>query len=82
MRGACHIDCTPLGDKLNRLYGLLNRGEAYLIPSWLMQEQRLAQVQSNQSNAMWQKGTPEVAQISALLPITGASSSSTSLSQC
>jgi hypothetical protein len=31
------------------LYGLLNRGEAYLIPIWLMQEQRLAQVKLNQS---------------------------------
>ena len=31
------------------LYGLLHRGKAYLIPTWLMQEQRLAQVQINQS---------------------------------
>ncbi len=31
------------------LYGLLNRGEAYLIPTWLMREQRLAQVKINQS---------------------------------
>ncbi len=29
---------------ISLLYGLLNRGEAYLIPTWLMQEQRLAQV--------------------------------------
>ena len=37
-RGACHVDCT------------LNRGEAYLTPTWLMQrEQRLAQVKVNQS---------------------------------
>ncbi len=27
------------------LYGLLNWGQAYLITTWLMQEQRLAQVQ-------------------------------------
>ena len=32
------------------VYGLLNRGEAYLTPTWLMQrEQRLAQVKVNQS---------------------------------
>ena len=30
-------------------YGLLNRGEAYLIPTWLMREQRLAQVKINLS---------------------------------
>ncbi len=35
--------------KMSLLYGLLNRGEAYLIPTWLMQEQRLAQVKINQS---------------------------------
>jgi len=35
--------------KISLLYGLLNRGEAYLIPTWLMREQRLAQVQINQS---------------------------------
>ncbi len=34
---------------LSLLYGLQNRGEAYLIPTWLMPEQRLAQVQINQS---------------------------------
>ncbi len=34
---------------VSRLYGHLNRGEAYLIPTWLMQEQRLAQVNINQS---------------------------------
>ena len=39
-----HIpDCSRL------LYGILNRGEAYLIPTWLMREQRLAQVKINQS---------------------------------
>ena len=43
-RGACHIDCTPLGDRPSLLYGLLNQGEAYLIPTWQMREQRLAQV--------------------------------------
>ncbi len=31
------------------LYGLLNQGEAYLIPTWLVREQRLAQLQINQS---------------------------------
>jgi len=34
---------------MSLLYGILNRGEAYLIPTWLMQEQRLAQVKINQS---------------------------------
>ena len=31
------------------LYGLLNWGGAYLILTWLLQEQRLAQVKINQS---------------------------------
>jgi len=31
------------------MYGLLNRGEAYLKPTWLTREQRLAQVKINQS---------------------------------
>ena len=31
------------------LYGLLNWDEAHLIPTWLMQEQRLAPVHINQS---------------------------------
>ena len=35
--------------KIRLLYGLLNRGEAYLIPTWLMPEQRLAHLQINQS---------------------------------
>jgi len=35
--------------KISLLYGLLNRGEAYLIPTWLMPEQRLAHLQINQS---------------------------------
>ncbi len=48
-RGACHIDCTPLGNQTSLLYGILSQGEAYLIPTWLMQEQRLAQVKINQS---------------------------------
>jgi len=47
--GACHIDCTPSSDKHSLLRGLLNRVEEKLIPIWLMQEQRLAQVQTNQS---------------------------------
>ncbi len=34
------------------LYGLANRGEAYLIPNWLMQEQRLAQVENDPSTMM------------------------------
>ena len=34
---------------LSLLYGILNWGEAYLIPTWLMREQRLAQVKINQS---------------------------------
>ena len=34
--------------KISLLYGLnLNRGEAYLIPTWLVRERRLAQVQVN-----------------------------------
>ena len=37
-------------NSIGLLYGLLNRGEAHLIPTWLMQEQKLAQVKSNQSN--------------------------------
>ena len=40
---------TLLGDKSKPLYGLLNQYEAYLIPTWLMQEQRLAQVKINQA---------------------------------
>ncbi len=35
--------------RLMRLYGLLYQGEAYLIHTWLMREQRLAQIQINQS---------------------------------
>ena len=31
------------------LYGLLNWGQAHLMPTWLMQEQRLAQVKISQS---------------------------------
>ncbi len=31
------------------LYGLLNWDEAYLMPTWLMRQQRLAQVKLNQS---------------------------------
>ena len=31
------------------LYGILDRGEAYLIPTWLVREQRLTQVKINQS---------------------------------
>jgi len=49
-RSACHIGCTPFGTvKISLLYGLLNRGEAYLIPTWLMRGQRLAQGNINQS---------------------------------
>ena len=39
----------PQVSKVGLLYGLLHQGEAYLIPTWPMQEQRLAQVQINQS---------------------------------
>ena len=42
------IDCTPLTGNMSLLYGLLNQGEAHLIPTWLMREQRLPQVKSNQ----------------------------------
>ncbi len=34
------------------LSGLANRGEAYLIPDWLMREQRLAQVKNDLSTMM------------------------------
>lgn len=36
------------------LYGMLNWGEAQLIPTWLMQEHRLAQVKINQSMSLLQ----------------------------
>ena len=35
--------------EISLLYGILDRGEAYLIPTWLVREQRLAQVKINQS---------------------------------
>ncbi len=40
----CSMYLTDTG----MLYGLHNWGEAYLTPTWLVQEQRLAQVQINQ----------------------------------
>ena len=43
------VRCLLGPGKTSLLYGLLNQGEAYLIPTWLMREQRLAQVQINQS---------------------------------
>ena len=39
----CNSHCLSL------LYGILNWGEAYLIPTWLMREQRLAHMKINQS---------------------------------
>jgi len=39
----------PRVTNLSLLYGLQNRGEANLIPTWLMRVQRLAEVKSNQS---------------------------------
>jgi hypothetical protein len=44
---ASPLSCSQAIPSLS--YGLLNRDEAYLIPTWLMQEQRLAQVHINQS---------------------------------
>ncbi len=35
--------------KLSLLYGIQNWGEAYLIPTWLMRQQWLAQVKSMKS---------------------------------
>ena len=32
-RGACHIICTPLSDKIRSAVRPLNRDEAYLIPT-------------------------------------------------
>ena len=52
-----------LGITTSLLCGLLNRGEAYLIPTWLMRKQRLAQVKINQSiNAVTECVTAEPAQ--------------------
>jgi len=39
----------PWGMKVSLLYGLLNWGEAYLISTWLMREQRLAQAKISHS---------------------------------
>ncbi len=50
-RSACQIDC-PQVLKVSLLYGLLSRGEEKLIPNWLMQEQRLAQVHVRQSTGV------------------------------
>ena len=58
-KDACHCPATSqrykrwhevaqsdlvMGDRHKPAVGLLKRGEAYLIPTWLMREQRLAQV--------------------------------------
>ncbi len=51
MRALRLTTASPWVIKISLLYGLLNRGEAYLISTWLMREQRLAQVKINQSTA-------------------------------
>jgi len=43
------LTCTDYVRVISLLYGILNWGEAYLIHTWLMREQRLAQVKINQS---------------------------------
>ena len=80
MRGACHIDCTLLADKIKPAVW---PSEPVIPDTYLANARAKASTGSNQSiNDMWQKGAPGLAQISALLPINGASSNSTRLSQC
>ncbi len=43
-----YSNARPSVLKISLLYGLLKRGAANLIPTWLMQEQRLAHIQTNQ----------------------------------
>ncbi len=42
----------PLGDEIKPAVWPSAKGEAYLIPTWLMQEQRLAQAQINQPSGL------------------------------
>ncbi len=40
--------------KISLVYGVLKSGAAYLIPTWLMRQQRLAQVNTTQSSVLLQ----------------------------
>jgi len=53
-QGYLLLKCASCVIKISLLYGLLNRIAAYVIPTWLMREQRLAQVNINQSSVRLQ----------------------------
>ena len=44
----CYTHCCASCKRISPLHGLQSRGEAYLMPTWLVHEQRLAQLQFNE----------------------------------